>query len=204
MPSTSVITFGTYVSSGNSSGRPTGCHRILCSSNSGPRAKPSAGSRIAEVAMAPVAWTVPTMKRRRVTVSPSNAPGMPRSAVYLLLACFLGTVVRVPVRGTRDPAGRRPGPEIYRSVIVRAAPPAPGVSSAGGRHVSGDVARRCGQTARRRRIACTRGLFAGAQVARQAPAQLGAPGRPDGVGQGRVARGLGLRGQRDEVRQCGD
>src|SRR3954465_2075825 len=192
MPSTSVITFGTYVSSGNSSGRPTGCQRCLCSSKSGPRAKPSAGSRIAEVAMAPVALAVPTMKRRRVTVSPSNAPGMPRSAVYLLLACFLGTVLEVPVRGTRDPGGRRPDPEIYRSSIVRAVPPGHAVRSARGRHVSGDVARRCGEALGGPVFSCTSRIFGRPQVGARTPSELGAAGRPDGVGQPRVGAGLGL------------
>ena len=61
-----------------------------------PAAKPSAGSTTAAVATAPAVWTVPTMKRRRVTVSPSNAPGMLRSAVYLERGCL-----RVSGKGRR-------------------------------------------------------------------------------------------------------
>jgi hypothetical protein len=59
--------------------------RCSCFSNTGPRAKPSAGSTKAETATAPATLTVPVMNRRRVTVSPSKAPGIPRSAVYLLV-----------------------------------------------------------------------------------------------------------------------
>src|SRR6185312_13780046 len=44
--------------------------------------KPSAGRTKAAVATAPAPFAVTTMKRRRVTVSPSKAPGMFRSAVY--------------------------------------------------------------------------------------------------------------------------
>ncbi len=50
--------------------------------NTGPSANPSAGSVNAPAATAPAPFTVPTMNRRRVTVSPSKAPGMLRSAVY--------------------------------------------------------------------------------------------------------------------------
>src|ERR1700743_210339 len=42
-----------------------------------------AGSVVAASAMAPAALAVPLMKRRRVIVSPSNAPGTWRSVVYL-------------------------------------------------------------------------------------------------------------------------
>jgi hypothetical protein len=53
-----------------------GCLKI------GPIAKPSAGSVKEAAAIAPAVWAVPVMKRRRVTVSPSKAPGIIRSAVY--------------------------------------------------------------------------------------------------------------------------
>ncbi len=53
----------------------------------GPIAKPSAGSANAAAAIPPAVCAVPVMKRRRVTVSPSKAPGIMRSAVYLDL-CF--------------------------------------------------------------------------------------------------------------------
>jgi hypothetical protein len=41
-----------------------------------------AGSAMADTATAPAMCTVPVMSRRRVTVSPSKAPGIWRSAVY--------------------------------------------------------------------------------------------------------------------------
>ena len=85
MPSTIVMTFGTYVSSGNSSIGPTACQRCSCFSNTGPSAKPRAGSTKAAVATAPATWTVPVIIRRRVIVSPSKEPGIRRSEVYLLL-----------------------------------------------------------------------------------------------------------------------
>jgi len=61
--------------------------RSSCFSNTGPSAKPSAGRRKADAATAPATFAVPVMNRRRVTVSPSKAPGIMRSAVYLLLVC---------------------------------------------------------------------------------------------------------------------
>src|SRR5215218_1341191 len=86
MPATSVMTRGMYVSSGKSSGGPIGFHSTGGRSNSAePAANPSAGRAKADTAIAPAPWAVAVMKRRRVTVSPSKAPGMPRSAVYLLL-----------------------------------------------------------------------------------------------------------------------
>src|SRR3954465_14993817 len=48
----------------------------------GPRAKPSAGSPKAALAIPPAASAPPEKSARRVTVSPSYAPGIPRSAVY--------------------------------------------------------------------------------------------------------------------------
>ena len=61
-------------------------------SNTGPSAKPSVGSKIADVATAPATWTVPVMKRRRVTVSPSKAPGISRSTVYLDLGTLRSAI----------------------------------------------------------------------------------------------------------------
>ena len=49
----------------------------------GPIAKPIEGNTKAAVATAPAPLAVTVMNLRRVTVSPSNAPGMPRSSVYL-------------------------------------------------------------------------------------------------------------------------
>src|SRR3954451_14109235 len=53
-------------------------------SNSGePSAKPRTGSVNDIAATAPAPWATPVIRRRRVTVSPSKAPGMFRSTVYL-------------------------------------------------------------------------------------------------------------------------
>ena len=49
----------------------------------GPIANASAGSVKAPTATTPARLALPVMNRRRVTVSPSNAPGIDRSAVYL-------------------------------------------------------------------------------------------------------------------------
>src|SRR5436305_9587849 len=68
---------------GKSDGGPMGCQAICEVLNTGARAKPSAGSVNAAAATAPAPFAAPTMNRRRVTVSPSYAPGMLRSAVYL-------------------------------------------------------------------------------------------------------------------------
>src|ERR1700761_9440078 len=59
------------------------CHSYGLWWNTGASAKPSAGSVKVATATAPAPWAVMFMKRRRVTVSPSNAPGMLRSVVYL-------------------------------------------------------------------------------------------------------------------------
>ena len=61
---------------------------MICHSNGsrlkiGPSANPSAGSVKAAAATTPAPCAVTFMNRRRVTVSPSKAPGIPRSAVYL-------------------------------------------------------------------------------------------------------------------------
>src|SRR3954451_24398845 len=50
-----------------------------------PAANPRAGRRKAEAATIPAPCAVSVMNLRRVTVSPSKATGMLRSAVYLLL-----------------------------------------------------------------------------------------------------------------------
>ena len=68
-----------------------------------PAAKPSAGRSTAAVATAPAVCVVATIRRRRVMVSPSNAPGILRSAVSLETGCL------------RD-SGK--GPECYRSAAV--------------------------------------------------------------------------------------
>src|SRR5919108_4875218 len=84
MPWTVVTTFGTYVSSGKSLGGPTASQLTGGRSKMAvPIAKPSAGSVNAATAIPPPAWTARPIARRRVTVSPSKAPGIRRSSVYL-------------------------------------------------------------------------------------------------------------------------
>src|ERR1700742_1434112 len=83
IPGTSTITLVWYVVSGKSDGGPIGCHANFVWWNTGARANPSAGSVKPATAIAPAPWAVMFMKFRRVTVSPSNAPGILRSAVYL-------------------------------------------------------------------------------------------------------------------------
>src|SRR3954452_19546766 len=60
------------------------CHSSLTRSllKIGPSAKPSAGRAKAADARPPAAKAPPVIRPRRVTVSPSKAPGMFRSAVY--------------------------------------------------------------------------------------------------------------------------
>src|SRR3954453_13579728 len=91
-------------------------------SNSGePIAKPIAGSRIAAVAIAPPAWTVSVMKRRRVTVSPSKAPGIFRSAVYLERGCLRDSGTGRETLPTALARGLRPGaPATFGGFMVRA------------------------------------------------------------------------------------
>src|SRR3954452_11984761 len=76
---------------GRSSSLPTACHVTGGRSNSGlPIAKARAGSVNEAAATAPAPCAVSVMKRRRVTVSPSKAPGINRSAVYLDLGSLRG------------------------------------------------------------------------------------------------------------------
>src|SRR5579863_8953995 len=65
------------------SGVPTVCQGSESFLKIGPIAKATAGSEAPITTSAPPACAVPVMNRRRVTVSPSKAPGIPRSAVYL-------------------------------------------------------------------------------------------------------------------------
>src|SRR6185437_5034880 len=83
MPGSIVITSGTYSTLLNRETGPTRCHVSGVCENTGPIAKPRAGSVNAAAAITPVACAVPLMNRRRVTVSPSKAPGSWRSCVYL-------------------------------------------------------------------------------------------------------------------------
>src|SRR3954451_16991553 len=164
MPWTIVIVFGMYVVSLKSLGGPIACQGCSCFSNSGPSAKPSAGRTKAAVATAPVRWTVPVMKRRRVTVSPSNAPGMPRSAVYLDLASLGSAMV-----GARNLSALK---------VYAADPLAPG-RSADRRSVAGNPARRRPQALGGARIARAGRRLRGLQVAGGPPADSPPAGRPD-------------------------
>src|SRR5277367_6828175 len=88
---------------GKMSGGPTGCHPSETLLKIGPIAKARAGSVNPIVISAPALCTVPVMNRRRVTVSPSNAPGMPRSAVYLdLLGLRVGGNDAPEIPGDRE------------------------------------------------------------------------------------------------------
>src|SRR4051794_29096561 len=186
MPWTIVIVLGMYVVLLKSPGAPTACQGCSCFSNSGPSAKPSAGRTKAAVATAPVRWTVPVMKRRRVIVSPSNAPGMPRSAVYLDLASL-----RSAMTGARTLAP------------AESTPPTPSTAgrSADLRHVAGETARRRAQG-----LGGVRGSVAGGLLRRR-ERLVGAP--PDGRRAGLPGRlrelgaAVGMRpgAERDDVGQ---
>ena len=129
MPWTIVITLVLYVVWVKSSGGPIGCQSKGTRLNSGPSAKPSAGSVNAAAATRPLPCVTTFMNRRRVTVSPSNAPGICRSAVYLDLKpslCRSATCVfaqpqlkdieRAPKRTVNKEAGvTRPRPPGSRS-----------------------------------------------------------------------------------------
>src|SRR3712207_5479876 len=96
-------------------------------SNIGPSAKPSAGSAKAAEAMPPAASAPPVNSPRRVTVSPSYAPGMPRSTVYgdfRLWGGLDGSATRTAhdIAGTwRGAAKSAPDAEweLFRPVLVR-------------------------------------------------------------------------------------
>src|SRR4051794_36940281 len=88
------------------------CHGLcVVFSKIGPRAKPRAGSPMAAVATPPAASAPPVTNIRRVTVSPSNAPSMPRSLVYgerfFLAGSGTGLGVRFNARGTLQSTKRR-------------------------------------------------------------------------------------------------
>ena len=83
IPCTIVITFVTYWSSLKSSSVPTVCQLNGSRLKIGPTANASAGNVNANAATPPAPCVTAVMNRRRVTVSPSNDPGICRSAVYL-------------------------------------------------------------------------------------------------------------------------
>src|ERR687888_329338 len=98
---------GSLGSYGPSLGAPTFSQRTGGRSKiAEPAAKASAGSVNAAAASPPAPCTVSVIMRRRVTVSPSKAPGMLRSAVYLDFVCLRGSGTNVSsVEG---------GDELYR------------------------------------------------------------------------------------------
>src|SRR6202142_756553 len=85
------------------SGGPIGCQGSESFLKIGPIANARVG-RVKPIAIsAPAPCAVPVMKRRRVTVSPSKAPGMPRSAVYLdLLGLRVGANDTPEIPGDRE------------------------------------------------------------------------------------------------------
>src|SRR5687767_7446117 len=108
-----VITLGTYSDSPKSASLPTGFHLscVVCS-NIGATANPSAGSPKAALATPPTVSALSSMKRRRVTVSPSKAAGMPRSAAYGDLLVGLRSVA---IGGAGAGGGGRAPPQGYGS-----------------------------------------------------------------------------------------
>src|SRR4051812_4256689 len=189
MPETIVMTFGMYVVSLKSPVGPTACQGCSCFSNSGPSAKPRAGRTKAAVATAPVTWTVPVMNRRRVIVSPSNAPGMPRSAVYFDLASL-----RSAMTGARNLAPRKSTTPAPRAGRFSGHP--------GG--AAGQSAPRRAQRPRGVRGAVARRRLGRLQRAVRPPADRRRAGLPGGLGQLRSALGMRLRAERDDVRELGD
>ena len=141
----------------------------------GPIAKASAGSVKPAAINAPAPWTVPVMKRRRVTVSPSNAPGMPRSAVYLDL---LG--LRVGANDAPGPGARKDTVKPWRR--ARRAPP------------GGPRAGRSGEHQRLRLdVAIVGAVTDGAR-----------PGAPERLAARAIATADEQRAQRDDVGQLAD
>ena len=61
------------------------------------------------------------------------------------------------------------------------------------------MARGCSEALRGTRFACTCRDFGRFEVGTRTPSELGATGRPDGIGERRVTGGLRLCGERDEV-----
>ena len=135
-------------------------------------------------ATAPATWAVPVMNRRRVTVSPSKAPGICRSAVYLRLGLVGGLL---PCRGA----------EPYRPVSLRSAA---GTATLSGRASSPSVR----AAARRAAPASPRGRLRASQGVRRAPADRRHARLPDRLGQVGAALGARLGAQRDDVGELRD
>ncbi len=112
-----VVVFGEHASTVRPF--PSACGVLL---KIGPIAKPSAGSAKAPRGDDPGAVGAPTvMKRRRVTVSPSKAPGMPRSSVYLdlCLRCLSATGGEQYRGGIQGDAGSGSGTCAHRLERLR-------------------------------------------------------------------------------------
>src|SRR5258705_6946420 len=92
-----------------SASAPSGCHVVGRRLKTGPRAKPRAGNAAAAAAMAPAPWAAPVMRRRRVTVSPANAPGRPASEVERLTGISTMHSSTIRCRCTPPPARRSAG-----------------------------------------------------------------------------------------------
>src|SRR6266568_8268654 len=82
------------------------CQEWGCFSKIGPIAKASAGNVNAPAAIAPAECALAVMNLRRVIVSPSKAPGMPLSSVYLDL-CLSATAAEQYRGGPTGGAGTR-------------------------------------------------------------------------------------------------
>src|SRR5579884_992527 len=88
IPGVIVITLVMYVLSGKSEVGPIACQLHDWRLKIGAIANPSAGRVNAAAAMPPTPLAHRFMNARRVTVSPSKAPGMFRSMVYFDLVCL--------------------------------------------------------------------------------------------------------------------
>src|SRR5215207_5743046 len=168
------------------------CQRKSWRSNTGPSAKASAGSVKAAAARPPSACVLPTMNRRRVTVSPSNAPGMLRSAVVLGVV-FL-----------RAGSAMGNGPEDYPSRSLRVARGDRAIRSVARRHVGGAASRGGQQRLGGARLAGPRGGLGGRVLGRLTPPDGDRAGLPDGVSKGRDALRVRERAQRDDVGELRD
>ena len=180
---------------------PTSSQRILPGSKIGPSAKPSAGRVNAEAAMAPAVCAVPVMNRRRVTVSPSKAPGIRRSRVYLDFFGFRRSAMER--RGASAAIQARAEP--YRQHGDGRHKPDSHGKSARLRHISGRPPGDRPQRPRRAGLQRPRRGLRGLMIGACAPAHGDRSRLPHRLGQvgprgGRVR--LGAQG--DDVGQLGD
>src|SRR3954462_8679251 len=189
MPGRSVTTFGMYVSGPNWSTGPTSFHGWSCFSKTGPRAKPSAGSAMAETATAPATLAAPVMNRRRVTVSPSKAPGIRRSVVYLDLICRRSAIC---------------GEEPYSRPSLGALPARDAGPPPHGRHVAASLARGGSERGGRGARARARVVLGRPQRGRRPPPDRGHARVPHRLGEVVAPLGVPLGAQRDDVGELAD